>query len=321
MRAAADPFAEGSRARHAAVLARFEAGAPVPPLAMPSHSGLDARVSFATCGSRAVAVKTFHRGALGQAGFAGAAEGHALASESGLGPQLLAAEPGSATLVTERLDAGWRPAMVPDFVTGGRLGDLLAALKRWHGAGKVTAVSDPRAEFAALAEVAAAPGMLALPATAGMGLAQLGDWVARICDALEAVPGEPVLLHGELMVSNVLLGPEGGLRLVDFDRAAMGDPWRDLASLALELCVDDADRGALLAAWLGRAATPAELARLKLMSLAEDAIWGLWAIAGEAAEDRGGPELYKYACNRLVRLRLHLSLFDMAQLFGEVRGT
>ncbi|WP_172329136.1 phosphotransferase family protein [Mangrovicoccus sp. HB161399] len=322
MRAAVDPFALDSRARHAAALEALGAAeaAAVPPLAMPSHCGLDGRVSFASLEGAAAAVKTFHRDALGPGGFAAAAEAHALASETGIGPRLLTADAATATLATERLGDGWRPAMVPDFVTGGKLPGLLAALKAWHGAGAVAAVSDPRADFSRLAEAAARPGMLALPATAGFGLAQLGDWVARICDALDAAPAEPVLLHGELMVSNAMLDGGGALKLLDFDRAAMGDPMRDLASLSLELCVDDDDRSALLAAWTGDAPARADLARMKLLALLEDAIWALWALAGEASEDRKGPELYKYACNRLVRFRFHLSLFDMAQLLREVRG-
>ena len=323
MKTAPDPVQRDVESRHAEALAALGASGAgaVPPLAMPSHSGLDGRVSLAVIDGAEVVVKTFHRDALPPGGFAAAAEAHALASAAGHGPRLVVAEADTATLVTGRLGDGWRQGMVPDFVTGGRLAGLLSALKDWHGAGTVAALYDPQAAFARAAEAAAAPGMLALPATAGLGLAQIGDWVARIAGALDATPVPPVLLHGEMMLSNVMLHADGALALLDFDRAAMGDPLVDIAQLSLELCVDDTDRAALLRAWTGREANPAEMARLKLLALVEDARWALWALAGEASEDRKGPELYKYACNRLVRFRLHLSQFDMAALLKEVQGS
>ncbi|MEI4474096.1 phosphotransferase [Frigidibacter sp. MR17.24] len=343
------------RDRHAQALAALGGTAsPVPALAMPAHSGLDGLISIlpGTEDAPGRVVKTFHRAALAPYAFAGAAEAAALAGGIGIGPDLLSADPATATLVgahpgggwrtamvpdflePERLalsadpatatlvgahpGGGWRTAMVPDFLEPERLAALMALKRRWHGAGSVAAATSPRAVFDALAARLAAEATLPLPATVAMTPAELGQWVARIAGAIEAAGSDPVLLHGENMVSNVLCGPDGALRLLDFDRAAMGDAYWDLGALSVEFCVDDTDRAALLEAYLGHAPAADQMARLKLYALLDDAIWAVWAILGEADPERRGPELYKYACNRLVRLRLHLSIFDMAKLLREV---
>ncbi len=325
MRAATDPVVRPGRERHAEALARlggdhpdFAADPAQPSLAMPSHSGLDGIASAAVANGSAVMVKTFHRDALAPFTFEGAVAATRLAGEAGIGPRLLAVDPVTATLVTERLTDPWRTASLPDFLSPRRIADLTALLRRWHGAGTGDERPSPLEEFRHLAARAAGPGALPLPATFGMAFAQLDQWVERICAALEASGGEVALLHGEMMLSNVLIAGDGALRMVDFDRAGMGDPWRDLGALSLELCVDDEDRHALLAAYLGQSPATDQVARLKLFALLDDAIWAIWALTGEASADRRGPELYKYASNRLVRFRHHLSLFDMAKLLREV---
>lgn len=304
------------RARHAAALARLEGvpGEALPPLAMPAHSGLDGLLSPVMTSDGPVLVKTYHGGALAPFGFDGAVRAARLAARAGIGPEVISASPVTQTLVTADLRPGFRTAMVTDFLDPDRLAMLMTAKKRLHGCGHVAEDITSRDIFAALRPRATLP----LPGTVGMQVEGLRQWVNRIADALEAAGHDKVLLHGENTVSNVLLDDSGTVMLCDFDRAGMGDAYRDLGAMANDLCVDDIDRAQLLEAYLGHTPAPDQMARLKLHAMLDDAIWALWALAGESDPERRGPELYKYACNRVVRFRVALSSCDMARLLREV---
>ncbi len=290
----------------------------IPAIAVPMHQGLDGLMRPVTVDGRAAMLKTFHRGLDLPSGFDGAAEACRAAAEAGVAPDLLAVEQETRSLLFADLGEGWRQAGLRDLIDPECLSAVLAVKKSWHAKGRLSGHLSPREEFGALLARWKAADLAPLPVTLRMGADQIADWVKLICAALEADEREAVALHGENALSNVMISETGAIRLVDFDRAVMGDAFRDLGALSLELCADDVDRAALLTAWTGVAPTPLDMARLKLNELLDDAIQAFRAMLGEAEPDRKGPELYKYASNRLVRLRTNLSDFDMAKLLREV---
>lgn len=312
------PASERQTSALAALAPGAVAGDPLPAVAMPMHMGLDALVTpFEQDGVPLIA-KTFLPGALAPFTFAGAAEAARAAGELGIAPALRAREDATATLLFDRLGDGWRMASVKDLQSENTLATLVAAKKRWHGAPPLTTAIVPMELYQSYLSTCRERAIPVLPATLRMDLEGLTQWVERIAGALDAAGADSVPLHGENVTSNVMLGPGGELRLLDFDRAGMGDPFRDLGAMALDLCVDDEDRAALISLYTGQPATAGELARLKLHGLLDDACWALWALIAETEAPRRGPELYKYAANRLIRFRLHLSTFDMARLLREV---
>ena len=52
--------------------------------------------------------------------------------------------------------------------------------------------------------------------------------LVRLAPAFEAVPTHP-LIHGDVVVTNVVLGPDGAPRLIDFEWSDSGDTAKDLA--------------------------------------------------------------------------------------------
>lgn len=313
--------------RQAQALARLAPGAtaatPLPAVAMPMHMGLDALVTPVDGTGAALIVKTYLPGALAPFTFGTAAEAAARAGELGIAPALTGTDATMQTLLFERLGEGWRMASVADLLSEDRLSEdwlsaVVAALRTWHGSAPLTSSVSPLELFRAHLATAEACPLPVLPATLRMDLAGLTQWVERIAGALDAAGSAKVPLHGEILASNLMLGPDGQVRLLDFDRATMGDPFRDLAALSLEACVDDEDRARLVTLYTGQPASAADMARLKLLGMLEDACWALWALIGETVPERRGPELYKYATNRLIRFRLCLSSYDMARLLREV---
>lgn len=318
--------AASTRARHQSALAQlgteyqtFTPGVAFGANAMPMHCGLDGLVTPVTADGVELIVKTCHEGALSPHDIAGAIEGARLAGEQGSGPSFVAALPGTGSFVCERLGDHWRQARVGDVLKPDVLVRLVALLKAWHGNAQVVSSSIPAgAMFRVARDILAEVPDFRLPPALQMEVAQIAEWVETLVAPLEEAKRPQVLLHGEVMLSNVMLSDTGSLRLVDFDRVTMGDPYRDLAALALEVTACDAERAQLVSFYEGREAQASEVARLTLYALLEDVSWGFWALAGEYDANRRGPELYKYASNRLMRFRLHLGQVDIAKLLREV---
>ena len=98
---------------------------------------------------------------------------------------------------------------------------------------------------------------------------------ARQLEEALASSAEPCLCHNDLLPGNFLHDGERW-RLIDWEYAAMGDPFFDLGNFAVNLGLDEAGRYSLLSAYLGEVKA-ADVSRLDMMRLASDlreAFWG-----------------------------------------------
>lgn len=92
--------------------------------------------------------------------------------------------------------------------------------------------------------------------------------------ALDAMTGAPAPCHGDATPANILLAP-GGLRLIDWEYAAMADPAWDLGYLACEASLGDDDVARLVAGYADASMTQA---RIRAAMLAAAAISTLWTL-------------------------------------------
>jgi len=100
---------------------------------------------------------------------------------------------------------------------------------------------------------------------------------AEEAGALGAAGHSPVLCHDDLLAANFLRSGDG-IRIVDWEYAGMGDRWFDLGNFAVNNELGEDEEAALLAAYLGEEAGPAQLATLRLMRFMSDfreAMWGV----------------------------------------------
>jgi thiamine kinase-like enzyme len=114
----------------------------------------------------------------------------------------------------------------------------------------------------------------------GASLPSRLDWMierAEVIDgALRAVPRPPRPCHNDLLAANFI--DDGHLiRIVDWEYAAMGDPFFDLGNFAVHHDLSDAQEAMLLEAYLGQASAP-DVARLKLMKAISDLREAMWAM-------------------------------------------
>jgi thiamine kinase-like enzyme len=100
---------------------------------------------------------------------------------------------------------------------------------------------------------------------------------ARIAAALPV--GVPRPCHNDLLAGNIIrVAEDGGLRIVDWEYAGMGDPRFDLGNLSINNGFDEAADDRLLRAYHGK--TPSDRARaaLKLMRVLSDAREAAWGV-------------------------------------------
>lgn len=192
-------------------------------------------------------------------------EWRAAATAAGLG--VVWALPEAAVLVT-RFVAG-RALTPEDLHEPAPLGRVVAALARVNRGPSVPGTFSPFRAIEAYRGVAVRHGVR-LPAGLDGWLA-LGRRVEAAAGVHPAVP-----CHDDLLAGNFV---EDGDRIciLDWEYAAMGDPWFDLGNLAANAELGPAGERRLLEAYAGEC-TGAGLARLRLMRVASDlreAMWGL----------------------------------------------
>ena len=219
------------------------------------------------------------------------AQASAAAAELGIAPELAATFDGG--MVTRYVPC---EALTAAQVAA-RAEELAVALRRFHDAPLALPASFWVPDLLASYEQTLSARGAAVPA----GLAEAGGLAGRIAAALPESERRPC--HNDLLPGNVISDTDtGGVMIVDWEYAGMGDPWFDLGNLSVNNEFDEGDDERLLSAYTGRAPAPAERARLKLMRLMSDireAAWGVMqARVSDLEFDFGG-----YAARHFDRLR------------------
>jgi aminoglycoside phosphotransferase (APT) family kinase protein len=174
---------------------------------------------------------------------------------------------------------------VRDLVEPANAATLLRGVGAVHAALHALRIDDPAAAGLALRTPAdgvaavrrdAAWVALAMPAEAG-AVAEVGRLLAAELEALDA--RTPALVHGDPALDQVLVDREDAFGLVDFDDAAIGDPYADLGTMlaglprdAPGLYTDAAAAGpgpaaAYLDGWLERSGGSLDARRLRVHRL------------------------------------------------------
>ena len=191
------------------------------------------------------------------------------AHAAGVAPEVVAfLDAGDGCLVTAFVAGrGLEPADVRT-----RVDEVAAALRRVHAAGPVEATFSPFAVGERYLELTLERGG---PVPAQVGPAR--EAAVRIEAALPEY--EPALCHNDLLPAN-LLDDGTQLWIIDWEYAAMGDPYFDLGNLSAMNGLTVADDRALLAAYGER-----DLRRLRLMRAAAEYREGMWGVVQQVLSD------------------------------------
>lgn len=220
------------------------------------------------------------------------------ASDLAIGPKVHVADVADGILVMEDLDEGWRVCTLDRLLDPVIFDTIAAARARFRDGPALPRAVTVFDEIARFHREATAVGAI-LPADI--------DWLVDefgLAEApLRATAGPGVPIHGDGNVSNVLLGPDGAVRLVDWDRATTADPHEDLGSLFVEAFAQEPEARDAFARVTGGFDRRA-FDRVRLHGIADDLRWGLIGALVSARSARKTTEFYKFASWRFTRCRM-----------------
>jgi thiamine kinase-like enzyme len=193
-----------------------------------------------------------------------------LASSIGVAPEVLLFLEDDNALVTRFLPG--RPIPPDELAREPMLSAVASTLRRLHGAGSINTVFDPFSIVQTYHKTASA-----------RGVDEPFDFVAAT-DVLDKISAArpfraSAFCHNDYLNGNFIF--DGGVRIVDWEYAGMGDPFFDLANLSVNHGFDaTADEG-LLTGYFGHSSEPllATLSLMKLVSEMRETMWGVVQLA------------------------------------------
>ncbi|NAZ78359.1 phosphotransferase, partial [Kineococcus sp. T13] len=223
------------------------------------------------------------------------------AGAAGIGPRVLEASQATRTLVLEDLTEVAKTATLADLLDAGVRSRHLAARRAVHaltvpGARRATVFDDVRSVL----RHARDRGALLPPDL---------PWLLRVLDDAErrirATGTDEAFCHGDGNVSNVLLGADGGVHLLDWDVAAVMDPLQDVGAVLAELAASEAGARTLFEEAWGRW-DEALFDRARVYGAADCVRWGLVGAYVDAV-DPGTLEYSKFSDWQFLRARWALA--------------
>lgn len=268
---------------------------PLTVLASPAWRGVEAEIRLAQRGDISQIIKQYHNDVSFYVDIPAAIEAARLAGEVGAGPKVLHTDAENGTLIMEHLGEGWRAGGLHDCIVPQIRQATIAAKKAIQSGPALPRDGDICAEIDALhATCIAHNADLPLNMDAYMAFS------AQARAALAAAGADKVPCHRDGSTSNLMVGPDGAVMLLDYDMAANCDPFEDIGCHITEFfeCEPEAREG--FEEWYGRFDEKL-YQRARLYGILDDLRWALIGFAMSAISPRTALEFSKYASWRLMR--------------------
>jgi len=230
------------------------------------------------------------------------------ASDMGIGPKVLAADPSTGILVMEDLRAGWRVCGLEHMLDPAIVDAIIATRQTFHKGAPLprrASVFDEIERFYKAVQEADAQRP---PDTAWMI-----DEIQFAAEAFKGIDIKAVPVHGDGNVSNIMISDAGEVRLVDWDRATTTDPLEDIGSFLVEAFAQEPEARDAFSRAFGSFDEGA-FSRARIYGVADDLRWGLIGALLAAKSPRKTTEFYKFASWRFLRCRMAIH----GSRFGEV---
>lgn len=220
---------------------------------------------------------------------------------------------GGRGMVMDHLGDGWRPARLHQLTTENGLNRLLSAKRALHA---LSPFPQDRNVFQDIRNLAVKTRPIAAFWPREMeDMLRVADQFER---AISASGIDRVAAHADGVCSNVMLGPDGALQLIDFDEAGNVDPLFDLAVVLNEIFPqDEAAHLRVLEAVEGHV-RPASKARIAVYAFADDLKWALWGLFMDASSPRVNLEFLKYGQWRWLRAHMTALAKDHQEIIRHV---
>jgi len=284
---------------------RWRPGAP--PVASPMCQAVDwSNVVVADDGRDALFLKIAQPDMAGfvdiQAAYLGAVAGR----RAGIAPNVEFFLPHLGAIGFSYLAPPWRSARLDDLARPSGMQAAIAAKKALRRGPPLPRDWDVFARVREAVHLAETTGTV-LPADLPMLVAQSDN----IGTAVAAAGRDSAPCHNDGQASNIMLGPDGHVLLVDFDCAGQADPHYDLGVLLNEAYMFEQDWRAGIEMHDGRCGERV-LNRCRAYAVADDLLWGLWGLILSATSPRRDLEFLKFGEWRLLRCRMALREQDFS---------
>lgn len=283
------------------------------PVLVPMHRAVESECWIADAGeSETVFLKLLCEDMRPFVDAAAALEASLAAAALGVAPVVKGHDAGSGAIALEFLGEGWRTADMASLQDPGIRASAIAAQRRFQDG---PALGRCRTIFELLRDYAAMRARLQPPLPGAIG--DLEDHVSRIESGFAAAGFDIRPCHGDSVASNIMLGPGGTVRLVDFDWAAGGDPHHDLAALLIDIEPWDEGVRAAVEMWEGRF-DRCVYHRVKLHMILDDFRWASFALLAAHISGRRHVEFFKYGAFKILRCRYHLRVWPVEEMLRKI---
>lgn len=278
------------------------------PVASPSYKALESRSVM----SRDAFIKRMHPEMMPGFDLETAMTLASQAGAIGAGPEVIWHDASSGGIAMQYLADGWSTGNQARLQDPATVAVAMSALKALHATDHLDTRFDPFARIDAL---------IAELERAKVGLPDDIGWLRRVIAQVEPMldTGTLAPCRNDGSSSNLMLGPDGAVMLIDYDRAGMNDPFYDVGCLLVEITNMESDMRAGYAAYAGDF-DEAGFARARLWSFVDDLLHALWARLHAKTSQRDGVEWLKYGEWRLIRVRMglmHPQFEEKVRLAGE----
>lgn len=223
-----------------------------------------------------------------------------LAGCAGVAPALAWRDPSLRAALWVFRGPGWRTAVHDDSWNRAAVPKVARSLRRLHAQ---PLLGQQRSVFERLEDHVrtARAENITLPDDFEWTLANVRD----IRAAIAAAGADLRPCHGDLIASNMLIGPQGQVELIDWDEACDSDPYWDLGMYFAEAFPFDDGALAMLEDYAGTADRQL-LARCRLYGIAGDVAWAVRSLILARRTGRLDIEYFKYGQWRALRARVAL---------------
>jgi hypothetical protein len=217
----------------------------------------------------------------------------------GVAPSVTHLWPEEALIEMQHLGAGWRCAGLQDAANPDIRTQIIAAKKSVQAGSRYARTTSIFDEIRSL-YLYCVESKAKLPRYIEAFL----DFAHRAEQAISAVGTDQVPSHRDGNTSNLMIGPQQEVMLLDFDLAANADPFEDIGCYLAEMyeCEPEARTG--FEEWHGRF-DEALFQRSVVYGMLDNLRWGLIATGMAATSPRRALEFAKYACWRYLRFEQH----------------
>jgi len=273
---------------------------PLTVLASPAWRGIEGEIWLVNAGDKSAILKHYHSDIEFYVETSAAIEAAQQAGQIGVGPKVLDAWNVDAVVAFENLSSPWRAGGLHDAVDLGTRSKVIDCKKSFQSNAILENDANIFEEIDQLFKTTQ-DGNMSTHNDVAVFMEFFHDAKAKIA----ALGSDTVPCHRDGNTANIMVHPDGSVKLIDFDLAANCDPFEDIGCHLIEYFESDVEARSGFEEWYGNF-DEGLFQRAMLYGLADDMRWGLIGAIMAAKSLLTSLEFSKYSAWRFIRLEMQV---------------